>query len=758
MGRIWQKYSLAEMQQLYSVSFPQATTPGNRLIVTVVSLFGAGEPGEESPTHTPYTLVAQDFGYAQVAVWSKIATGDEVYAGFFASSTDGAMIIYAEERDDSPDVLYATSGYNAGGIVSCTPVTVPAAQGYVIAAEGRIPPGTPGSSWSPSGLTAAVTGTGGYSTTRVSAQFYAGGLPFAGNVTYKATSTGGGYNTGIAIAAFGRIDPNPPTMPPGLHATAVTDTTAAIAWDPATDNIGVTAYGLYRNNSKVGADQTGRTYTFTGLTKGTVYELGVDARDAAGNRSEKSTISVLAVTDLAPPTAPGNVRLLDLAHTTATLAWDAATDDVGLAGYGMYLNGSKVGGDQSELQHTFTGLGRGRAYTAGVDAVDTSGNRSPIAALDFTTLADTLPGAPPGLTATPGVEEVTLAWQPATDDLGIARYEVLLDGQVTGATTTLGYVIEGLNPAGAYMVGVRAVDDGGGRGPLVELEVSTLAADWAPNATPVYRLEGWTGNARDAHGVDWVVEREEGWASTADVTPLEEESDSSDGGFSGPGSFGARRITLSGKAVATSRAGMLAAQDRVKAALAPRQLGTLRVQEGGLTRQAQVRLNGGIEITDRGPIAFDWVLPLLAPNPRRTAVRPIYDEVAIETLPGSASISIHMAGDYRWIPAQIRVWGPIKDFTITHQESGLVIRTKPGTVLPSDSRYSLDIDLATRVVLAYVPPDVYPEPRPGRGALGSFPARFALQNGPNTLTLTGVPVPGEVGSPRMVIQAWDSWR
>ncbi|MFI6905308.1 hypothetical protein ACIBKY_28880 [Nonomuraea sp. NPDC050394] len=80
-----------------------------------------------------------------------------------------------------------------------------------------------------------------------------------------------------------------------------------------------------------------------------------------------------------------------------------------------------------------------------------------------------------------------------------------------------------------------------------------------------------------------------------------------------------------------------------------------------------------------------------------------------------------------------------------------MIRSKPGTVLPADSRCSLDIDLAMRVVLAHVPPEVFPEPRPGRGALGSFPARFALQNKPNTLT--GAPVPGAAGSPRMVIQA-----
>ncbi|MEU4330587.1 hypothetical protein [Nonomuraea dietziae] len=78
--------------------------------------------------------------------------------------------------------------------------------------------------------------------------------------------------------------------------------------------------------------------------------------------------------------------------------------------------------------------------------------------------------------------------------------------------------------------------------------------------------------------------------------------------------------------------------------------------------------------------------------------------------------------------------------------------------LPADSRYSLDIDLATRQVWALVPPDVWPEPRPGRGMLGSFPARFALQNGPNTIVSAGQPVAGQTGTPRMVVQAWDAWR
>ncbi|WP_449060596.1 fibronectin type III domain-containing protein [Planomonospora algeriensis] len=761
MGVIAQAYNFAsKSSDATTVSFFPAARAGDRIILLVASY--------NAPTVTTsgYTRHAAADGYDHAHIYSKVAAGGETSVTVTRGALNDGMILYVQVRDDCPEVLFATSGDAAAGAtsISCSPVDVPAAVGVVLGVlerfrdsangiEGRVSP----NAWTPA-IADISSSSGGFSSTLNGAQFYAGALPSPGRVTYRESLSGAGQ-AHAAFVGFGVSDMVKPSVPPGLHTTDVQDTTVTIAWEPASDDRAVTGYGIYLNGAKRGGDQTARTYTFTGLTKGTTYEIGVDARDSAGNRSEKSTISVMAITDLAAPTAPGNVRLADLAHTTATIAWDAASDDVALAGYGVYLDGSKQGDDQPELERTFLGLGRGRAYAVGVDAVDTAGNRSPIATLDFTTLVDTLPGAPPGVTATAGVEEVTLAWQPADDDLGIARYEVLLDGEVTAATATLGYVIDGLDPGSVYTVGVRAVDDGGGRGPAVQVEVTTLPADWTPIAAPVYRLEGWTGNARDRYGVDWVVESEEGWSSTADVLPLDAESDSSDGGFSGPGAFGMRRITLEGTAVASSRAGMLAAQERITAALYPHQLGTLRVQEGGgLTRKAGVRLAGEVEISDRSAVAFSWVLNLVAPNPRRTAMRPVYDEVAIETMPGSASARIVMNGDYRWIPARIRVWGPIREWSITHEQSGLVIRAKPGTVLPADSRYSLEFDLATRVVLAHVPPEVWPEPRPGRGMLGAFPARFALSSGVNTLTLAGEKVDGQVGSPRMVIEAWDAWR
>ncbi|GAA2691803.1 fibronectin type III domain-containing protein [Nonomuraea recticatena] len=753
MGVIHQAYTFGHSSSTTtSLTFP-AVQAGHRIVVMVAAF------NTPSMLTSGYVRHAAADGYDHAHIYSRVATGGETRVDVSVSAGGDGVILFLQVRDDCRDVLFATSGNadSAATTISCDPVNVPAGVGAVFGVFERTGTGavTP-NRWTPA-MTENTASPGGFSSTQNTAQFYISPMPPPGMTTITNEMNGAG-RAQAAFVGFGVTDVVAPTSPPNLRATNVTDTAVTIAWDAASDDKAVTGYGLYLDGAKKGGDQSALTYTFTGLTKGQTYALSVDARDAAGNRSAKSTISVLAVTDTTPPTTPANLRVAALAHTSATIVWEPSLDDVGLSGYGIYLNGAKKGGDQPDLEHTFTGLARGSSHTAGVDAVDASGNRSPIAAVDFVTLADTLPSAPPGLTATPGVDQITLAWQAATDDLGIARYEILLDGEVTAATSTLGHVIEGLDPASFYQVGVRAVDDGGGRGPLAETEAFTLSADWVPLATPVYRLEGWTGNARDAHGVDWVVEREEGWSSSADVLALDAESDSSDGGFSGPGTYGGRLITLEGTAVAASRREMLAAQERMTSVLYPRQLGTLRVQERERTRQARVRLDSAVEIVDRGSVAFGWVLTVKAPDPRRTAVRPIYREVAVPVLPGSASGEVFLAGDYPWIPARIQVWGPIKDFTITHEQTGLVIRSKPGVSLPADSRYSLDIDLATRQVWAFVPPDVWPEPRPGRGMLGSFPARFALQNGPNTIVLAGQPVAGQTGTPRMVVQAWDAWR
>lgn len=92
-------------------------------------------------------------------------------------------------------------------------------------------------------------------------------------------------------------DKSPPTAPTAPKASTSTTSSIALSWGKATDNTGVSGYSLYRNGTRI-ANTASTNYTFSGLSCGTSYKLGVDAYDAAGNRS--AAASVTAATSACP--------------------------------------------------------------------------------------------------------------------------------------------------------------------------------------------------------------------------------------------------------------------------------------------------------------------------------------------------------------------------------------------------------------------------------------------------------------------------
>ncbi len=81
---------------------------------------------------------------------------------------------------------------------------------------------------------------------------------------------------------------NSPTVPTGLTATTVGQTSVNLSWQPSSDNVGVTGYDIYRNGVLL-ATTTGTSYTDTTVTQGSSYQYAVAAFDAAGNVSAQST-------------------------------------------------------------------------------------------------------------------------------------------------------------------------------------------------------------------------------------------------------------------------------------------------------------------------------------------------------------------------------------------------------------------------------------------------------------------------------------
>jgi chitodextrinase len=186
-----------------------------------------------------------------------------------------------------------------------------------------------------------------------------------------------------------------PTKPSGVSASARTATSIALSWQPSTDNVDVTGYGLYRGGSRV-ATATTTTWIFGGLTCGTSYTLGVDSVDAAGNRSEQTAVmvSTTGCSDTQAPTAPSNVAASGVGQTSLTLGWSAASDNVGVTGYDVARNGTQTA-TVTGLSSSQTGLTCGTSYTFTVRARDAAGNSSPQAQLVVSTSACTTSSPPP---------------------------------------------------------------------------------------------------------------------------------------------------------------------------------------------------------------------------------------------------------------------------------------------------------------------------------------------------------------------------
>jgi len=101
-----------------------------------------------------------------------------------------------------------------------------------------------------------------------------------------------------------------PTAPTIQQARAFSASQVMVSWTAATDEVGVTAYTLYRNGTAVGTTPT-LSYVDTGLAAATTYAYTVTALDAAGNESTPSattSVTTPGSSDTTPPAAPKNLR------------------------------------------------------------------------------------------------------------------------------------------------------------------------------------------------------------------------------------------------------------------------------------------------------------------------------------------------------------------------------------------------------------------------------------------------------------------
>ncbi len=306
-------------------------------------------------------------------------------------------------------------------------------------------------------------------------------------------------------------DTTPPTQPGSLAVGAAAATSVSLTWTSASDAVGVTGYGVYRNGTFVkSVSQPGTTVS--ALACGTGYTFEVDAFDAAGNRSTRAAVtsSTSACADTQAPTVPANVTATSRTTTSIALSWSASSDNVGVTGYGLYRAGSLVG-TATGTTGIFSGLACNANHTLSVDAFDAAGNRSPAATVMVATMAcpDTAAPSKPSNFAATNVTRtgLTLTWTASTDNVGVTGYDVYRNGAKVASPTSASAGQTGLSCGTSYTFEVDAGDVAGNRSSRAVLTTSTSACTTTPppppptlGAIPAYSEVGAKGPLTDHPG------------------------------------------------------------------------------------------------------------------------------------------------------------------------------------------------------------------------------------------------------------------
>lgn len=290
-------------------------------------------------------------------------------------------------------------------------------------------------------------------------------------------------------------DTTRPSTPGGLTAMVATATGISVSWLAASDNVGVTGYRLYLDGA-VAATTVQLTYPFAGLVCGRAYTLAVEAYDAAGNTSARTSIQAATATcppatpppDTQPPSAPTGLIRSFVTETSFTVSWTGSTDNTGVAGYGVYFGGLKVA-QTGSTSYAFTGLSCGTQYSVGVDAYDAVGNRSAVSSFVGSTAPcpdKTAPSAPTGLTTgSVGQTSIGLSWAASTDNVGVTGYDVIRNGSTIATVAGTSTTFTGLSCGTSHTLGVKAFDAAGNRSAQTSIAGSTSACtDTTPPSTP----------------------------------------------------------------------------------------------------------------------------------------------------------------------------------------------------------------------------------------------------------------------------------
>ena len=162
-----------------------------------------------------------------------------------------------------------------------------------------------------------------------------------------------------------------------VEAIGVESKTLVLTW-PSID--GASIYEVYKGETKVG-ETANNYYRVNELTADTEYNFTVKAVNEAGKATafEAITVKTESAVDIERPSNIEEVSVEVTSKTSAKVSWSEATDNIGVVGYKVYVNGT-FKAEVEGLNYILEGLDEGVKYTVKIVAIDKAGNASLIPA------------------------------------------------------------------------------------------------------------------------------------------------------------------------------------------------------------------------------------------------------------------------------------------------------------------------------------------------------------------------------------------
>ncbi len=187
------------------------------------------------------------------------------------------------------------------------------------------------------------------------------------------------FSLGFAASA------DAPLPPTGITATSTTPTSVDLSWASST---GAVSYQIFRNSTSTPIATTSNlSYVDTGLASFIIYNYYLAAVDASSTVSAlSSSTGVKTLADTSAPSVPASLLAVPTSTSQINLSWATSTDNVGVTGYKVYVNGvNKATSSVNNFQDA--GLTASTTYAYQISAIDAAGNESEKSA---TTSATTL--------------------------------------------------------------------------------------------------------------------------------------------------------------------------------------------------------------------------------------------------------------------------------------------------------------------------------------------------------------------------------